>query len=141
DVGVLRWRAVYVSRLELVDFRNYESATFDLTGGVTAILGRNGQGKTNLAEALAYLATLDSFRSAPPEALIRQGADTAVIRATIRDDARDVLIEAELARRGRNRVQVNRQRLARNRELLGVMRVTVFAPDDLIIVKGGPSER
>lgn len=132
---------MYVSRLELVDFRNYGSATFDLTEGVTAVLGRNGQGKTNLAEALAYLATLDSFRGAPPEALIRQGADAAIIRATVHDDGRDVLVEAELARRGRNRVQVNRQRLARTRELLGVMRVTVFAPDDLVIVKGGPAER
>lgn len=130
-----------VTRLELVDFRNYRTADFDLTAGVTAVLGRNGQGKTNLAEALAYLATLDSFRGAPPDALIRAGAASAVIRATVRDEGRDVLIEAELSRRGRNRVQVNRQRLARTRELLGVVRVSVFAPDDLVIVKGGPSER
>ena len=130
-----------VTRLELVDFRNYRAAEFDLTAGVTAVLGRNGQGKTNLAEALAYLATLESFRGAPPDALIRLGADSAVIRATVRDGGRDVLIEAELSRRGRNRVQVNRQRLARTRELLGVVRVSVFAPDDLVIVKGGPSER
>lgn len=132
---------VIVTRLELVDFRNYVRAEFDLTAGVTAILGRNGQGKTNLAEALAYLATLDSFRGAPPDALIRLGADTAVIRATVTDGTREVLIEAELARHGRNRVQVNRQRLAKVRDLLGVMRVTVFAPDDLVIVKGGPAER
>ena len=130
-----------VTRLELVDFRNYRRAEFDLTAGVTAVLGRNGQGKTNLAEALAYLATLDSFRGAPPEALIRAGADSAVIRATVSDAGRDVLIEAELVRQGRNRVQVNRQRLGRVRDLLGVMRVTVFAPDDLVIVKGGPAER
>ncbi len=130
-----------VTRLELVDFRNYRQAEFDLTAGVTAVLGRNGQGKTNLAEALAFLATLDSFRGAPPEALIRAGADSAVIRATIDDDGREVLIEAELSRHGRNRVQVNRQRLGRTRDLLGVMRVTVFAPDDLVIVKGGPAER
>jgi DNA replication and repair protein RecF len=132
---------VIVTRLELVDFRNYRSAEFDLTAGVTAVLGRNGQGKTNLTEALGYLATLDSFRGAPPDALIRAGADSAVIRATVRDEGRDVLIEAELSRHGRNRVQVNRQRLARARDLLGVMRVSVFAPDDLVIVKGGPSER
>lgn len=131
-----------VERIELVDFRNYESAEFDLTGGVTAVLGPNGQGKTNLAEALAYLATLTSFRSAPPEALIRTGADTAVIRATVRDDdERELLIEAELSRIGRNRVQVNRQRLAKTRDLLGVVRVSVFSPDDLVMVKGGPSER
>ncbi len=87
-----------VERLELVDFRNYQHATFELTAGVTAVLGRNGQGKTNLAEALAYLATLSSFRGAPPDALIRVAADTGVIRATLReDDGREVLIEAELS--------------------------------------------
>ena len=131
-----------VERLELVDFRNYESAMFELTGGTTAVLGRNGQGKTNLAEALAYLATLSSFRGAPPDALVRVGADLGIIRATVReDDGREVLIEAELSRVGRNRVQINRQKLGRTRDLLGVMRVTVFAPDDLIIVKGAPSDR
>ena len=130
-----------VTRLELVDFRNYSSAAFDLTDGVTAVLGRNGQGKTNFAEALAYLATLTSFRGAPPEAMIRVAADSAVIRATVCDDTRSVLIEAELSRVGRNRVQVNRQRLTRARDLLGVVRVSVFAPDDLVIIKGAPSER
>jgi DNA replication and repair protein RecF len=133
---------VIVERIELLDYRNYEAATFELTAGVTAVLGRNGQGKTNLAEAMAYLATLSSFRGAPPDALIRVDADLAVIRATIReDDGREVLIEAELSRQGRNRVQVNRQRLSRSRDLLGSMRVSVFAPDDLILVKGGPAER
>lgn len=131
-----------VERLELVDFRNYAAATFDLTTGTTAVLGRNGQGKTNLAEALAYLATLSSFRGAPPDALVRVSSDLGVIRATIRDDdGREVLIEAELSRVGRNRVQVNRQKLARTRDLLGVVRVSVFAPDDLVMIKGGPAER
>lgn len=131
-----------VQRIELVDVRNYRTATFDLTPGITAVLGRNGQGKTNLAEALAYLATVSSFRGAPPDAMIRTGADTGIIRATIvEDDGREVLVEAELSRMGRNRVQVNRQRLARTRDLLGVMRVSVFAPDDLVIVKGGPADR
>ena len=134
--------AMIVERMELVDFRNYRSATFDLTPGITAVLGKNGQGKTNLAEALAYLATLSSFRGAPPDALLRAGADAAILRATLReDDGREVLIEAELSRVGRNRVQVNKQKLGRVRDLLGVMRVSVFAPDDLVIVKGGPAER
>lgn len=131
-----------VTRLELIDFRNYESGTFELTGGTTAVLGDNGQGKTNLAEALAYLATLSSFRGAPGEALVRAGADQAIIRATVRhDDGRESLIEAELAVAGRNRVQVNKQKLQRVRDLLGTVRVTVFAPDDLIVVKGGPGDR
>lgn len=131
-----------VTRLELVDFRNYHDAAFDFHPGVTAVVGRNGQGKTNLAEALAFLATLDSFRGAPGDALVRVGADAAIVRATIRhDDGREALVELEITRQGRTRVQVNRQRLGRARELLGVMRVTVFTPDDLEIVKGGPAER
>lgn len=131
-----------VSRLELVDFRNYSSAEFDLTSGTTAVIGDNGQGKTNLAEALAYLATLSSFRGAPGDALVRVGADQAIIRATVRhDDDRESLIEAELVANGRNRVQVNKQKLQRVRDLLGTVRVTVFSPDDLIVVKGGPGDR
>jgi DNA replication and repair protein RecF len=133
---------VIVERLELVDFRNYPAATFELTTGVTAVIGDNGQGKTNFAEALAYLATLSSMRGAPADAMVRVGAAMAVIRATVRDeDARESLIEAEVNPNGRNRVQVNRQHLARARDLLGVVRVTVFSPDDLVIVKGAPSER
>jgi DNA replication and repair protein RecF len=133
---------VIVSRLELVDFRNYEAASFDFHPGITAVVGLNGQGKTNLAEALAYLASLDSFRGAPTDALIRVGADTAVVRATVHHpDGREVLVELELSRHGRNRVHVNKHKLGRSRELLGVMRVTVFSPDDLALVKGGPHER
>jgi DNA replication and repair protein RecF len=133
---------VIVSRLELTDFRNYREASFDFHPGITAVVGMNGQGKTNLAESMAYLASLDSFRGAPTEALIRVGADAAVVRATVlHPDGREVLVELELTRQGRNRVQVNKQRLHRTRDLLGVMRVTVFSPDDLFLVKGGPNER
>ncbi len=131
-----------VEHLELVDFRNYVVGTFDLTDGTTAIVGDNGQGKTNLAESLAYLATLSSFRGAPNDAMVRAGSDQAVIRATVRhDDGRETLIEAALLTAGRNRVQVNRQKLGRVRDLLGSVRVTVFSPDDLVLVKGGPGER
>ncbi len=131
-----------VERLELVEFRNYAHAVFDLTAGVTVVVGDNGQGKTNFAEALAYLATLSSFRSAPPEALVRVGAGRAVVRAEVRDDdGRASLIEAELVPGGRHRVQVNRQRLGKSRDLLGTVRVTVFSPDDLTLVKGGPADR
>lgn len=131
-----------VEQLELVDFRNYASARFALAKGTTAVVGRNGQGKTNLAEALAYLATLESFRGVNPDALVRVGAEQAIVRATVRhDDGRELLVEAEIARSGRSRVLVNRQRLGHARELLGVVRVTVFSPDDLALVKGGPGER
>lgn len=131
-----------VRSLQLVDFRNYVEASVEFEAGTTAVVGDNGQGKTNLAEALAYLATLDSFRGAPTDALIRTGAECAIVRAEVRhDDGRDLLIEAEISRNGRNRVLVNRQRLGRSRELLGVIRVSVFAPDDLALIKGGPGER
>ena len=86
-----------VTHLELTDFRNYSSAVFELTSGTTAVIGDNGQGKTNLAEALAYLATLSSFRGAPGDALIRVGSGQAIIRADVlHDDGRTSLIEAEL---------------------------------------------
>lgn len=131
-----------IEHLELIDFRNYSSGSFELTSGTTVVIGDNGQGKTNLAEAMAFLATLNSFRSAPNDALIRVGTSTAIIRATVReDDGRQSLIEIELAAVGRNRVQVNRQKLRRVRDLLGTVRVTVFSPDDLVLVKGGPGDR
>ena len=128
-------------RLWLTDFRSYQHAEVAFAPGLTAVLGANGQGKTNLLEAIGYLATLGSFRGAPTDALIRAGASTAVVRAAGEREERELLVEAELVAGGRNRVQVNRQRLARGRDLLGALRVTVFSPDDLTLVKGGPSER
>jgi DNA replication and repair protein RecF len=135
-----------VEQLELVDFRNYPEIRFDLADGVTAVLGANGQGKTNFAEALGYLATLSSFRGVANEVLVRIGGGPAILRARIRDEAgRESLVEAEIgatgAVAGRNRVFVNRQRLQRSRDLLGTMRVSVFSPDDLVMIKGGPAER
>ncbi|MEM7338125.1 MAG: DNA replication and repair protein RecF [Actinomycetota bacterium] len=129
-----------ISRIWLTDFRSYETFELELASGLTAVVGPNGVGKTNLLEALGLLATLKSFRGAPVDSVVRRGADRAVVRAEgIRDD-RDTLIELELAK-GRTRAQVNRQRLKRSRDLLGAVRVTVFAPDDLSLVKGGPSGR
>jgi DNA replication and repair protein RecF len=105
------------------------------------ITGRNGEGKTNLLEAVGYLATLRSFRGAPADALVRVGADSAIVRAEAERDRRRLLIEAELRPAGRDRIQVNRQPLRRARELLGALSVTVFAPDDLSLVKAGPQGR
>ncbi|MEK7411443.1 MAG: DNA replication/repair protein RecF [Actinomycetota bacterium] len=133
---------MFIQRLELSDFRNYVATEIRFDQGVTAIIGANGQGKTSLAEALAYLATLKSFRGVPTEAMIRTGADTAIIRAdVVHDDGRIALIEAELSRVGKSRTQVNRQKLARSRDLLGVVRITVFSPDDLDLIKGSPTLR
>ncbi len=130
-----------VRTLWLTDFRNYSSARLDLSPGLTALVGANGEGKTNLLEALGWLATLGSFRSAPTEALVRRGSPFAVVRALAERDGRELLLEAQIQPNGRNRVQVNRQPLRRARDLLGSLRVSVFTPDDLAIVKDGPSER
>jgi DNA replication and repair protein RecF len=130
-----------VRRLWLNDFRSYATADVQLAGGLTVVLGANGEGKTNMLEALGYLAMLTSFRGAPLEAMIRHGSDSAVVRAEGVREGRELLIEAELVAGGRNRVQVNRQRLQRTRDLLGALRVSVFSPDDLALIKGGPAER
>lgn len=127
--------------LWLTDFRNYESASLALEDGLTAVVGANGEGKSNLLEAVAYLATLGSFRGAPVEALVRAGQASAVVRAEGEREGRSLLLEAEITPAGRNRVLVNRQRLRRSRDLLGALRVTVFSPDDLELVKGGPGGR
>lgn len=127
--------------LWLTDFRNYESASLALEDGLTAVVGANGEGKSNLLEAVAYLATLGSFRGAPVDALVRAGQPSAVVRAEGEREGRSLLLEAEISPAGRNRVLVNRQRLRRSRDLLGALRVTVFSPDDLELVKGGPGGR
>ncbi|MEX2294081.1 MAG: DNA replication/repair protein RecF [Acidimicrobiales bacterium] len=130
-----------LDRIWLTDVRSYASADVVLAPGLTVLLGDNGQGKTNVLEAIGWLATLASFRGAPTEAMIRSGVDRAVIRAQGEREGRAILLEAELVASGRNRVLVNRQALKRAKDLLGVLRVTVFAPDDLVLVKGGPTER
>ena len=130
-----------LARLWLTDFRSYASADISFAPGLTALLGANGEGKTNVMEAIGYLATLSSFRGAPNDALVRAGASSAVIRAEGEREGRQLLIEAELASTGRGRVQVNKQKLARTRDLLGALRVSVFSPDDLELVKGGPAGR
>jgi DNA replication and repair protein RecF len=132
---------VHLERLWLRNFRSYSSVELELTTGLCAVVGPNGVGKSNLLEAVAYLALLESFRGAPTDALIRSGHDTAVVRGVVRSDDREQLIEAEIVGNGRNRVQVNRQRLVRARDLLGAVRITVFSPDDLALIKGGPALR
>lgn len=132
---------MHLRRLWLTDFRGYEAADVTFDPGMTAVVGPNGQGKTNLLEAIAYLATLSSFRGAPTDALIRAGAQRAVVRAEAEREGRELLLEAEIVAGGRNRAQLNRQPLRRARDLLGALRVTVFSPDDLALVKGSPGDR
>ncbi len=124
----------------LVDFRSHAELSLELAEGLTAVIGPNGAGKTNLLEAIGVLSLLRSFRGVPTDRMIRRHADRAVVRATGERDGRPVLIELELSP-SRSTVYVNKQRLQRNRDLLGALRVTVFAPEDLAIVKEGPSAR
>jgi DNA replication and repair protein RecF len=132
---------VHVSRLELADFRSYERVEIDLEPGVTAFLGPNGQGKTNLVEAVDYAATQSSHRVASDQPLVRFGADRAVIRLKVRRDDREALIELEINLGKANRARLNRGAVPRSRDVLGIVRTVLFAPDDLELVKGDPSAR
>jgi DNA replication and repair protein RecF len=132
---------VHLTRLALTDFRSYTGVDVPLESGVTIFSGLNGEGKTNLVEAVGYAATLASHRAAQDAPLIRRGADQAIIRAAVSTAANDVLVEIELNAGRANRVRLNRAPLARPRELLGVLRTVLFAPEDLALVKGDPGER
>lgn len=129
-------------RLELVDFRSFARAELEPDpGAATVLTGPNGAGKTTVLEAVAYLGLQRSFRGAPREVLVRSGCERAVVRAELRARDTPVLVEAEVAVAGRSRAQVNRQP-ARSRAMLAeAVPVTVFSPDDLGIVQGGPGRR
>jgi len=132
---------VHVAALSLTDFRCYAQADVELRPGVTSFLGRNGQGKTNLVEALGYVATLDSHRVATDAPLVRLGAAQAVVRAQVVRDDRTTLVEIEINPGRANRARINRSPVPRPREVLGLLRTVLFAPEDLALVKGDPSER
>ena len=130
-----------VDWLSLVGFRSYTQLDWNPDPGVNLLIGDNGAGKTNLLEAISYLSTLRSFRSSPDQALIGEGGESAVIRAGVGSEERDRLVEMEIPRVGTRRVQVDKTRLRRATDLLGVIRVVAFLPEDLDMVKGGPAER
>ena len=132
---------MYVSHLTLHDFRSYAAADVPLEPGVTAFIGRNGQGKTNLVEAIDYLSRLSSHRVATDAPLVRAGAEQAVVRAAVVRDGRTAVLEVELNPGRANRARINRSPLPRARELVGLVRTVVFSPEDLVLVKGDPSER
>ncbi len=132
---------MYVSQLQVTDFRSWESAQWDLTAGVSVLVGANGQGKTNLVEALAYLATLGSHRVATDAALVRRGAERSVVRATVVNAGRHLLVELEINPGRANRARINRAPAKRPRELLGILRAVLFAPEDIALVRGDPGER
>ncbi len=132
---------MYVAHLSLHDFRSYGVLEVDLEPGVTSFVGRNGQGKTNIVEAIDYLSGLSSHRVAADLPLVRRGASQAVVRAAVVRDDRRAVLEVEINPGKSNRARVNRAQLPRARELLGLVRTVVFAPDDLALVKGDPTER
>ncbi|HEX6454224.1 MAG TPA: DNA replication/repair protein RecF [Trebonia sp.] len=132
---------MHLTRLALTDFRSYPSVDVTLEPGVTIFSGPNGEGKTNLVEAVGYVATLSSHRAAHDTPLIRHGAGQAIIRAEVHGDLHDNLVEIELNPGRANRVRLNKAPLPKPREILGVLRTVLFAPEDLALVKGDPGER
>jgi len=132
---------VHVARLTLHDFRSWSDLDLELGPGATAFVGRNGQGKTNLVEAIDYLSRLGSHRVAGDAPLVRAGTDQAVVRAAVIRDERRAVLEIEINPGRSNRGRINKSPLPRARELLGLVRTVVFSPEDLALVKGDPSER
>ncbi|MGD8193638.1 DNA replication/repair protein RecF [Herbiconiux sp. P18] len=131
---------MFVRHLSLTDFRNYRTAEVALEPGANLFVGRNGQGKTNLVESLAYLSTLGSHRVSNDQALIRAGEDAAIVRARLEHDGRELLVELQLNRSGANRAQVNRAAI-KPRELPRYISTVLFAPEDLALIRGEPSTR
>lgn len=135
---------MFVTALELTNFRNYAEANIQLTSGVNVFVGANGQGKTNLVEAIEYLSTASSHRVSSIVPLIRAGHESALVRALVRagvDDDRELLLELEIVSGRQNQARLNRGPLPRPRDLVGVLRTVVFSPMDLAIVRGDPSDR
>jgi DNA replication and repair protein RecF len=132
---------VYVRRVELTDFRSYAHAEVDLEPGANILIGPNGFGKTNLVESLGYVATLSSHRVSTDQPLVRAGTERAVIRCAIVHDERELLVELELVPGKANRARLGRAPVARARDVIGALRLVLFAPEDLSLVRGDPGER
>ena len=132
---------MHLERLGLVDFRSYPAVDVALDPGSTVFIGPNGQGKTNLIEAIGFLATQGSHRVATDAPLVRAGAERAVVRAAVVRDGRSIVVELEINPGRANRARVAGAPVPRPREALGVLRTVLFAPEDLALVKGDPSER
>ncbi|WP_257202594.1 DNA replication/repair protein RecF [Corynebacterium cystitidis] len=132
---------MYVRQLDLRDFRSWPELELELTPGVTVFAGRNGFGKTNIVEAIGYSAHLSSHRVSTDQPLIRTGATNARVSATTVNDGRELTTHLLIKAHGANQAQINRTRLKSAREMLGVLRTVLFAPEDLALVKGEPAER
>lgn len=135
---------MFVDHLQLADFRSYSAVDISLESGVTTFVGANGQGKTNLVEAVEYLSTHASHRVSTDLPLVRAGAERAIVRAGVQaglEDSRRLVLELEITPGKANRARLNKAPMQRSREIVGILRTVVFAPEDLAIVKGDPSER
>ena len=132
---------MYVKHLTLASFRNHSSTDVALEPGINLFVGQNGQGKTNLVEAIGYLSTLTSHRVSGYQALIQAGAPSAIIRAMVCHADRDILLELELNREGKNKARMNKADLPRVREIIGVISSVTFAPEDIDIIRRDPTNR
>jgi DNA replication and repair protein RecF len=132
---------MYVARLELVDFRSYPQVVVEFEPGPNVLVGPNGVGKTNIVEAMAYLATLASHRVAVDGPLVRAGASTAIIRASIVQGARELNVDVSIEPGKANRARLGGSPTRRARDIIGALRMVMFAPEDLALVRGEPTER
>lgn len=132
---------MYLEKLSLTDFRSYAQVDLSLEPGVTVLVGSNGIGKTNLMEAIGYLATLNSHRVSTDAPLLRFGAERAMIRAKLVRGEQSTVLELEINAGRANRGRINRSNPVRARDLLGICQTVLFAPEDLALVKGDPSSR
>jgi DNA replication and repair protein RecF len=132
---------LYLRHLQVTDFRSWEQADLPLTPGATVLVGPNGQGKTNLLEAIGYLATLGSHRVATDAPLVRHGCERALVRAAVVNADRELTVELEITPGKANRARVNRGAIGRPRDILGILRTVLFSPEDLALVRGDPGER
>ncbi|BCI50726.1 DNA replication and repair protein RecF [Mycolicibacterium litorale] len=132
---------MYVRHLTLTDFRSWARADLELTPGRTVFVGPNGFGKTNLVEALWYSATLGSHRVASDAPLVREGAPRAVVSTIVVNDGRELAVDLEITTGRANKARLNRSPVRSPREVLGVLRAVLFAPEDLALVRGDPGER
>ncbi|HVK25924.1 MAG TPA: DNA replication/repair protein RecF [Actinokineospora sp.] len=132
---------MHVRHLQVADFRSWELADLELEPGPAVLVGANGQGKTNLVEAIGYVATLSSHRVASDAPLVRHGCQRAIIRTAVVNDGRELTVELEITSGKANRARVNRGPVPRTRDVLGILRTVLFAPEDLALVRGDPGER
>src|SRR6185437_5553519 len=132
---------MYVAHLSVADFRSWPRADLAFEPGASVLVGANGQGKTNLLEAIGYLATLSSHRVASDAPLVRAGAERAIVQAAVVSGGRQLVLEVEITPGRANKAKLNRSPVPRPRDILGGLRTVLFAPEDLAIVRGDPSER